>query len=206
MNARTATVLPLLRDGAEPPVDRELVERSLAGEETARQLLYRRHVRSVTERVTRLLSRSGEAEDAVQDAFAEAFAHLTELSDRGRFGSWLMCIAVHQAHRRFRRRRLLARLGLDRGSDDARLENIADPRLDPEQRLQLRRLDEALVQLPVALRLVWMLRYVEGCELVEVAEQCGRSLSTIKRQVQRADARLHACLGTPRSRARSSDV
>jgi RNA polymerase sigma-70 factor (ECF subfamily) len=138
-------------------------------------------VRAVTERVTRLLSRSGEAEDAVQDAFADAFAHLPELSDRGRFGSWLMCIAVHQAHRRFRRRRLLARLGIER------------------------RLDDALAQLPVALRLVWMLRYVEGCELVEVAEQCGRSLSTIKRQIQRADARLHAHLDTTRSRARTSD-
>ncbi len=205
MSSRTATVLPLLRDGTEPPVDRELVERSLAGEEVARQLLYRRHVRAVTERVTRLLSRSGEAEDAVQDAFAEAFAHLPDLTDRGRFASWLMCIAVHQAHRRFRRRRLLGRLGLDRGCDDARLENIADPGLDPERRLQLRRLDEALAGLPVALRLVWMLRYVEGCELLEVAEQCGRSLSTIKRQVQRADARLRARLGATALGARESD-
>lgn len=204
MNARTATVLPLLRDGGVQPLDRELVERSLAGEEVAQQLLYRRHVRAVTERVTRLLSRSGEAEDAVQDAFAEAFAHLGDLSEPERFPSWLMCIAVHQAHRRFRRRRLLARLGLDRGSDDARLENVADPGVDPERRLQLRRLDDALARLPAGLRLVWMLRFVEGCELGEVAEQCGRSLSTVKRQIQRADARLRACLGTPELGTRAS--
>src|SRR5688572_8345826 len=165
MNARPATVLPLLRDRGDGSLDRELVERSQAGEPMAQQLLYRRHVHGVTERVTRLLARSGEAEDVVQDAFADAFAHLPELEDTARFGAWLMRIAVHQAHRRFRRRRLLSRLGLDRGSDDARLENIADPALDPERRLQLRRLDEALARLPVALRLAWMLRHVEGCEL-----------------------------------------
>ena len=201
MNAREAAVLPFLRHpGADAPLDRDLVERALGGEPLAQQLLYRRHVRAVTERVTRLLARVGEAEDVVQDAFVEAFASLPTLEDRSRFAPWLMRIAVHQAHRRFRRRRLLARFGLDRGSDDARLEAIADPALDPERRLQLRRLDGELGRLPSALRLAWMLRYVEGCELVEVAAQCDCSLATVKRRIQRADARLHARLGESAAR------
>jgi len=196
MNAREAAVLPFLRHpGGDAPLDRELVERAIGGEPLARQLLYRRHVRAVTERVTRLLARIGEAEDVIQDAFVEAFASLPALEDRARFGAWLMRIAVHQAHRRFRRRRLLARLGLDRGSDDARLEAIADPALDPERRLQLRRLDAELAHLPASLRLAWMLRYVEGCELTDVAAQSGCSLATVKRRIQRADARLQARLG-----------
>jgi RNA polymerase sigma-70 factor, ECF subfamily len=196
MNAREAAVLPFLRHpGADAPLDRELVERALGGEALAQQLLYRRHVRAVTERVTRLLARIGEAEDVVQDAFVEAFACLPSLEDRSRFGAWLMRIAVHQAHRRFRRRRLLARLGLDRGCDDARLEAIADPGLDPERRLALARLDAELARLPAALRLAWMLRYVEGCELADAAAQSGCSLATIKRRIQRADARLQARLG-----------
>ena len=202
MNAREAAVLPFLRHpGGDAPLDRELVERALGGEPLAQQLLYRRHVRAVTERVTRLLARIGEAEDVVQDAFVEAFACLPALEDRSRFGAWLMRIAVHQAHRRFRRRRLLARLGLDRGNDDARLEAIADPGLDPERRLQLRRLDAELARLPSALRLAWMLRYVEGCELTEVATQCDCSLATIKRRIQRADTLLQARLDdvSPRS-------
>jgi RNA polymerase sigma-70 factor (ECF subfamily) len=196
MAARKASVLPFLRQPApELPQDRELCERALAGESLASQLLYRRHVHAVTERVTRLLARSSEAEDVVQDTFVEALAGLAKLDDRARFGPWLMRIAVHQVHRRFRRRRLLARLGLDRGSDDAGLENVADPGLDPERRLQLRRLDSELGRLPVALRLAWMLRYVEGCELSDAAAQCGCSLATFKRRLQRADARLRARLG-----------
>jgi DNA-directed RNA polymerase specialized sigma24 family protein len=40
-----------------------------------------------------------------------------------------------------------------------------------------------------------MLRYVEGCELADAAAQCGCSLATLKRRIQRADARLRVRLG-----------
>jgi RNA polymerase sigma-70 factor (ECF subfamily) len=193
MTLRDAVVLELPRPPwAEGKSDGELVKRALAGEQIALQLLYRRHVASVTERVTRLLARTGEAEDVVQDAFVAAFADLGQLSDPARFGAWLMRIAVHQAQRRFRRRRLLARLGLDRGQDDARLEQVAAPALSAEERVQLSRLDGALAELPVPLRLAWMLRHVEGCELAEVAEQCDCSLATVKRRITRADEQLKA--------------
>jgi len=195
MTVREAVVLPLTR-GATPDaaVDRELIDRALGGERGALQHLYRRHVQAVTERVTRLLSRSAEAEDVVQDVFVAAFHDLPRLLDRSRFGAWLMGIAVHQVHRRFRRRRLLARLGLDRGADDARLEQIADPALSPEARAQLGRLDRALTELSAELRLAWMLRHVEGCELTETAEHCRCSLATVKRRLARADACLKATL------------
>lgn len=191
MNLRKAVVLALPRPApAEGLTDGELVARARAGERTALQLLYRRHVVPLTDRVTRLLARTGEAEDVVQDAFVAAFAELSRLSDPARFGPWLMRIAVHQAQRRFRRRRLLARLGLDHGQDDARLELVAAPGLSAEQRLQLGRLDHALSELAVPLRLAWMLRYVEGCELAEVADQCRCSLATVKRRIAGADAQL----------------
>jgi RNA polymerase sigma-70 factor (ECF subfamily) len=172
--------------------DGELVERGIAGERFALQLLYRRHVAPVSERVTRLLARSAEAEDVVQDAFVAAFRDLGKLSDPSRFGPWLMRIAVHQAHRRFRRRRLLARLGLDSGVDDARLARVVDPSASPETRAELAELDARLARLPVVLRLAWMLRHVEGCGLEDLAEQCGCSLATAKRRIQQAEERLRA--------------
>ncbi len=191
MKSREAVILALPRPAAaEGLSDGELVARALAGERVALQLLYCRHVAAVTRRITRLLARTGEAEDVVQDAFVAAFAELSRLSDPSRFAAWLMGIAIHQAQRRFRRRRLLARLGLDRGRDDARLEQVAARELGAEERLQLGRLDRALAELAVPLRLAWMLRHVEGCELAEIAEQCGCSLATVKRRIARADELL----------------
>lgn len=205
LKLRHAVVVALPRPApAEGVSDGELVARALAGERTALQLLYRRHVAPLTARVTRLLARTGEAEDVVQDAFVAAFAELRRLSDPARFGPWLMRIAVHQAQRRFRRRRLLARLGLDRGQDDARLEQVASAQLSAEQRLQLGRLDTALSELAVPLRLAWMLRHVEGCELTEVADQCGCSLATAKRRITAADDQLKRLLhvGEPEEASR----
>jgi RNA polymerase sigma-70 factor (ECF subfamily) len=182
--------------------DGELVTRALAGERMSLQLLYSRHVRAVAERVTRLLARSADAEDVVQDAFIIAFADLGQLAERERFAPWLMSIAVRQAHRRFRRRRLLARFGLDRGADDAQLALVADPAASPELRAELARLDGKLARLPAEQRLCWMLRHVEGCTLDEVAEQCGRSLATVKRWLDKAEQALHGERTEQRGRAR----
>jgi RNA polymerase sigma-70 factor (ECF subfamily) len=194
LNARVARVLPL-PSGAASTTDAELVARGVAGERFALQLLYRRHVAPVAACITRLLARSAEAEDVVQDAFLSAFRDLRHLGDPARFAPWLMRIAVHQAHRRFRRRRLLARFGLDRGVDDARLAMVVDPGAAPDVCAELAHIDRALEALPAALRLAWMLRHVEGCALEELAEHCGCSLATAKRRIQRAELAVGAALG-----------
>lgn len=179
--------------------DAELVARGIAGERFALQLLYRRHVERVAACVTRLLARSAEAEDVVQDAFVTAFGALQQLGEPARFAPWLMRIAVRQAHRRFRRRRLLARFGLDRGTDDARLATVADPAAAPDVRAELARIDRALAPLPATLRMAWMLRHVEGCALEELAGHCGCSLATVKRRLQRAEDAIAATLAESRA-------
>lgn len=194
MSPRLAAVLPLVPPLVSAPSDAELVARGVAGERFALQLLYRRHVGRVGERVTRLLARAAEAEDVVQDAFVAAFRDLPKLEEPARFGPWLMRIAVHQAHRRFRRRRLLARLGFDAGVDDATLARAVDHTAPPDVRAELARLDARLAAIPSALRLAWMLRFVEGCGLEEVAEQCGCSLATAKRRIQGAVERIRTAV------------
>jgi RNA polymerase sigma-70 factor, ECF subfamily len=195
-----ARVLPLSGAGA-AATDAELVARGLAGERFALQLLYRRHVSPVAACVTRLLARSTEAEDVVQDAFLTAFRELDRLSEPARFAPWLLRIAVRQAHRRFRRRRLLARFGLDRGVDDAQLAMVVDPAAAPDVCAELGRIDRELAALPAELRMAWMLRHVEGYALEELAEQCNCSLATAKRRIQRAEASIGARLDAGDARA-----
>lgn len=171
-------------------LDSELVGSSLGGDRLAQQLLFERHAQSVFLRVARLLGRSAEAEDVVQDAFLEAFRDLGQLQDRSRFGAWLMGVAMHQVHRRFRRRRLLSSLGLDRGTDDYALSSIVDDGADPELRTRLSELDRLLCRMPATWRMAWMLRHVEGCELQEVAQHCRSSLSSVKRHLHQAEAQV----------------
>jgi RNA polymerase sigma-70 factor (ECF subfamily) len=197
---------PVSAQGKEPSAsearsarDVELVARIRAGDKRAEETLYRVHVRAVNGLATRLLGRSHEAEDVVQDTFVTALARLSQLRDGAFFRAWLMRITVHEVHRRFRRRRLRRALGMDNHSDDASLTALAAPDLAPDLRAELAALDRALQRLPANARVAWMLRYVEGHELTEVASACDVSLATVKRWIARAEAQVRTHVGQDRA-------
>jgi RNA polymerase sigma-70 factor (ECF subfamily) len=173
-----------------PEDDAQLVERARNGAVAAQAELFRRHAPPLLQLLTRLLAATSDAEDALQDTFITAFADLVHLRDSGAFPAWLRRIAVHQAHRRFRKRRLLAALGLDHAPTDMTLADLADPDAGPDVLAELARLDQILLRLSAKNRTAWILRYVEGCELTEVASSCGCSLATAKRRVAAAQARV----------------
>lgn len=188
--AATVRELPQRSGPDGPPDDADLVRRALRGDRWAEEALYRRHVQAVNGLATRLLGRTAEAEDVTQDTFVTALNELADLRQADSFRSWLLRIAVHQVHRRFRRRRLLRTLGLDRGDDDALLEKLADHRSDVQARAELAELDTILSRLPSKDRVPWMLRHVEGYQLEEIAEICDCSLATVKRRIQSAHRRV----------------
>jgi RNA polymerase sigma-70 factor, ECF subfamily len=168
--------------------DAELVQRARRGDRWAEEALYRRHGHTVTRLAVRLLARSAEAEDVVQDAFVTAFGDLGKLRDESAFGGWVTRIALRQVHRRFRRRRVLRALGLDRGENDLALELQMDPAAGPEVVAAVRELSRVLDTLGARSRIAWTLRYVEGYKLEEVAHSLGVSLATAKRALAAADA------------------
>jgi RNA polymerase sigma-70 factor (ECF subfamily) len=179
-------------------VDARLVAAVKAGTREAEEALYRRHAPGILRLATRLLASRDEAFDVLQDTFVVAFENIGDLREASAFGGWLKRIAVRLVHRRFRRRKLLAIFGLDRGEGDAPLESLADESASPETRAELRWLDDALGRADHAERIAWMLRHVEGLALEEVAEALGCSLATAKRRIAAAEARVRAHTGGAR--------
>jgi RNA polymerase sigma-70 factor (ECF subfamily) len=170
--------------------DSAVVARARDGETSAQAELFRSYAPRLLPMLIHLLSSKSDAEDALQDAFVAAFRDLGQLKDASAFSGWLRQIAVHQAHRRFRRRRLFGALGLDRPADDATLEQLADTDANPVVRAELSLVDRLLRKMPTSDRVAWMLRYVEGYELSEVATACGCSLATAKRRIAAAHLRI----------------
>jgi RNA polymerase sigma-70 factor (ECF subfamily) len=175
---------------AAPIGSAELVARIRRGDQWAEEAFYRRHVALVRSTVRRLLGSSLEAEDIVQDAFVTAFESWDQLREPEHAKRWLLTIAIRKVHRRFRRRRLLRVLGLDQTTDDATLEALARPDLSSEARAELSLLDAVLRRLPAEARIAWMLRFVDGSSLEEVAELCECSLATVKRRIAVAQAKV----------------
>lgn len=182
-------------DGIQPRAsDGELIERLARGDQWAKEALYRRYVKLVWSTALHMMGNRADAQDVVQDTFIEAFRDVGALRAHAALQPWLLRISVHQAHRRFRRRRLLRRLGLDRSIDDAPLESLLAPGASPDLRSELRAVERALDIATAAERFAWILRYVDGHSLEEVAAASACSLATAKRRLARAQALVHATL------------
>lgn len=170
------------------PSDAELVARAGADDEWACKTLYRRHVGLAMQTALRLLRNRAEAEDVVQDSFMMAFRRLPQLREPAAFRGWLVRIVVSRVHRRLRRRRVEPLDGFE-------AEASADA--SPMVRAELRLLDEVLDGVRYKERVPWMLRYVLGYSLEEVADACDCSLSTAKRRIVAAQSvvRRHVSMG-----------
>jgi RNA polymerase sigma-70 factor (ECF subfamily) len=175
---------------AASPDDATLVVRALEGADWARGALFTRHAPEVMALLTRLLSSTADAEDATQDTFVEALRDLRHLRTPSGFSRWVRRIALHQAHRRFRRRKVLAMLGFDGTPLDATLDQLADESVGAEVRAELMLVQKTLARRPTVERTAWVLRHVEGFELSEIADALELSLATVKRKLVAAQDAL----------------
>ncbi len=154
---------------------------------------FRMHAADVAARGLVMLGSAEEAEDLVQDVFMRAFRAIGSLSDPAAVRSWLLTIAVREALRRLKKRRL-GRFWSS--AQDIDFESLADPGASQEIKLQIGSLFRVLDRLPPELRVAWVLRFLE-CETTEaVAAECGWSLSTTKRRIAQAQERVLKAMGS----------
>ncbi len=177
------------------PDDAELVLRARRGDRWAQEAIFRRYVHDVTSIVQRLIRRRQDADDIVQETFTSALTSLDALREPEALRSWLLGIAVHRVKRRARKQSFLRMLGLDQGLDDASLTVLASTDATPEMCAELALVEEALARVPHDERVAWMLRYVEGEKMEDVASILGCSLATAKRRVSAADSRVQQHIG-----------
>lgn len=165
-----------------------------AGESWAQEALYRRYARVVNGLSFRLMANGADATDLAQDAFVEAFRNLDRLNNHQAFASWLRSIVIRIAHKRVRRHRLMARLGLRR-AEAVDLDTVVSRSAPPDVRAELRGIYGVLTELPPEDRMALVLRRVEGMSIGEISEYMGRSAATVKRRLAAAEAHLSRRLG-----------
>jgi RNA polymerase sigma-70 factor (ECF subfamily) len=183
-------------DAAAPPAvptDAEVVRRVRAGERALFEVLLRRHDRRVYRTVRAILRDEDEVEDAMQQAWIQAYLHLGDFHGDAAFSTWLVRIAANEALQRLRRRGPLAAVPSS-GSE----EDVMSPADDPEERAAareaLRLLERAVDALPPHHRLVFVLREVEGLSTAETAAALGIAEDAAKVRLHRARAALRGAL------------
>ena len=166
--------------------DEEVVGRVRAGDTHLFEVLMRRYNQRLYRAARAILQNDEEAEDAVQQAYLNAYRHLSQFEGRARFSTWLTRIAVHEALARRRR----ARRYPIAVSDDQRIERAASAAPDPERQTYASELgmllESALAALPHGYRSVFMLREIDGLNTAESAQQLRLSEGAVKTRLHRA--------------------
>ena len=163
-----------------------------AGEDWAREALFRRYSRMVYGLAYRLVGRDEELDDLVQDCFVQALTHLGRLSEPQAFGAWLTAVVVRTTHKVLRRRALATRLGLRSRGQPVDVDTLVARVAPADVVAELRAVYRLIDRLPSRVRVALVLRRVEGMSQDEVAAAMGVSVSTAKRLIVEAELVLES--------------
>lgn len=172
------------------------------------EAIMRRH-NSRLFRVARAVLRDDtEAEDALQDAYLDAFSHMDEFRGGSDVATWLTRIVINRALMRLRsqkRHRVVIPMR-DRSAPRGRVEpssadvdRVADQRAEPPLtstlRAEMRRiLEQRIDELPAAFRTVFVMREIEDMTVQETAACLGIPEPTVRTRLFRAKALLREAL------------
>lgn len=145
----------------------------------------------------RMCGHHEDAEDVFQETLLRAFRSLETVRDAGAVRTWLYRVVSNQClmmRRKDPPDRQVALAELEPGEDDvvpAALLGDEEMPDDAAARAELRRrLQAAVLRLPKNLRIVLLLRDVEGLTTGETAEVLGLGLSAVKMRLSRAREKL----------------
>jgi RNA polymerase sigma-70 factor, ECF subfamily len=171
----------------------QIIASVLAGNTHEFHDLIRPHERSVYIMALSLLHDEADAEDAAQEAFLKAFRNLANFRGEAKFSTWLVSITLNEARSRLRSRKNVKMESLDdppEGQGQISPALLRDWREIPSEALERKEvrhlLQQAITDLPLIYRQVFLLRDVEELSVNESAEALGITVASVKVRLHRA--------------------
>lgn len=169
--------------------DETLVMLTLAGEQTAYEVLVTRYQKATIAAAMSVTKNHFMAEDAAQDAFVTAWMKLNTLQEPKKYCSWVCRIAKNCALNMIRRYRSFLPLdvvdNLDISDDGA--ENPEESYVLSEERTEV---NQSIEMLPEKVRQIIHLHYFEELSIAEIADRMRISEGTIKWQLHDGRKRI----------------
>jgi RNA polymerase sigma-70 factor (ECF subfamily) len=152
---------------------------------------------------SKMLDNPQDVEDMLQETFIKAYRHLGDFDGRSSLSTWLYRIATNEALMAMRRKRPDTISFDEPQADETEPQEplqIVDWCCMPEQELMSAEgrayLDKAVEGLPTSLRVVFLLRDIEGLSTRETAEVLNLSEMAVKTRLSRARLQLRETLST----------
>lgn len=151
----------------------------------------------------KMLGVEQDAEDVLQNTFMKAMQSIENFEGRSSLSTWLYRIAVNEALMMLRRQKPTIPVAMDYEDDDDELQHptqFTDWCCLPEEDLlsdeAKKHLDKAIRQLPEKLRVVFLLRDIEGLSIRETSEALDLTETAVKTRLLRARLNLREQLSS----------
>ena len=186
------TVENPLNLGAQNVNDETLVAQAVRGSSAAFETLFQRYHQKMFHVALSRLQNQEDAEDAVQQAFQQAFVHLKSFQGQARFSTWLTRIAINEALMLLRKRRPghLSIEGHQSVEEESFALEIKDQAATPEEQYGQREihnvLSGAIDELRPILKTVVNLSEIDELSTRKTAETLGVRVGTVKARTFRA--------------------
>ncbi|MYF98173.1 RNA polymerase sigma factor [Candidatus Poribacteria bacterium] len=174
--------------------DAQLIQRILAGDQSAFNTLVRKYQKSVHAFVWRKIGDYHIAEEVTQDIFLRVHQKLDTLNNQNSFAGWLYVIAARYCFAWFEKKRVPMQ-SLE-AMPAAELENLAYTEYHTKQQREFvserqREVVKQLLQkLPVSERTTVSLHYLNDMTCEDISKSMGVSPNTVKSRLHRARKRL----------------
>jgi RNA polymerase sigma-70 factor (ECF subfamily) len=183
--------------------DQMLVERTVAGDQRAFELLVMKYQRRIERLIGRMVRDQDLVEDIAQETFIRAYRALAQFRGDAQFYTWLYRIAVNTAKKALvdlKRDPLVSESALKSGGDDddetSVMENELTTAETPETVLAAKEIaatvNSAMEALPEELRQAVTLREIEGLSYEEIAEVMNCPIGTVRSRIFRAREAISA--------------
>jgi RNA polymerase sigma-70 factor, ECF subfamily len=145
----------------------------------------------------KILNNSQDAEDILQETFTKAYRHIKDFDGRSKLSTWLYRVATNEALMLLRKKHLdtvSVEGPEDGGNENQKPIRIVDWCCLPEEELMsvesMNMLNKAVEKLSSNLRLVFVLRDIEGLSTRETSQVLDLSETAVKTRLSRARFQL----------------
>lgn len=168
----------------------QLVTQCLTGHEAAQRQLYGRYVGAMFHTVLRLTANRSDAEDVTQEVFVKVFEKLGSFRGESTLGAWIKRITVNTTLNFLRQANRLQTVAFENQNPLSEEQEVDESAWTHD----IRRIHEAITELPDGCRAVFSLHLLEGYRHQDVAKMLGITESTSKTQYMRAKRLLRESL------------
>ena len=167
-----------------------LLQLCLKGKQSAQLEVYNRYYKAMYNTAFRIVKKSDEAEDVMQESFLNAFTKLHSFKGEVTFGSWLKRIVINNSIQHYRKQQKKSEVALEDVLYKVEDSDVTVSDLHEVTELKAQKVMETMSGLKDNYRVSLTLHLIEGYDYEEISEIMNISYANCRTTISRAKESL----------------